>query len=211
MPSISSTAEGFSIFASNLISLKPKLRTRCRSSFISSLVWTKDMAIQSTPALQANSMSFLSFSVIGDMAKMTSGVFTPLLAFNRPATVTLQSTKGVASFDSFASSTGTSLPSSKRPHPTISMRMFPSSNSNCLPGFNASKISGCGNCTRLTSPKSGSMSKRNICPLSSSTPLGSANFPHLCLGPCMSAKIPMGWRYLVSTLRMRLIRSVFSS
>lgn len=32
------------------------------------------------------------------MAKMTSGVFTPLLAFNRPATVTLQSTKGLASW-----------------------------------------------------------------------------------------------------------------
>lgn len=34
-----------------------------------------------------------------------------------------------AAFDPFASSAVTSLPSSKRPHPTISMRMFPSSNS----------------------------------------------------------------------------------
>lgn len=42
------------------VSKKPWLWTRCRSSFMSSLVWTKDIAIQSTPALQANSMSFLS-------------------------------------------------------------------------------------------------------------------------------------------------------
>lgn len=39
----------------------------------------------------------LSLSVIGDIGRITSGVFTPLFAFKRPATVTLQSTKGVQS------------------------------------------------------------------------------------------------------------------
>ena len=47
--------------------------------------------------VQFEKFSSPSFSVIGDIFNRTSGVFTPLFAFNRPPTVTLQSTNGVES------------------------------------------------------------------------------------------------------------------
>mmetsp|Transcript_105596 Transcript_105596/g.251698 ORF Transcript_105596/g.251698 Transcript_105596/m.251698 type:complete len:277 (-) Transcript_105596:630-1460(-) len=113
MLSRSVTAEGFSIFARSLTSRKPSLSTISRSSSMSPLCCTKDMPIQSTPCLQANLMSSRSLGVIGDMGRITSGVFTPFLPPSFPGTVTSQSTKGVAFSEDWASSSEISFPSSK--------------------------------------------------------------------------------------------------
>mmetsp|Transcript_29613 Transcript_29613/g.78418 ORF Transcript_29613/g.78418 Transcript_29613/m.78418 type:complete len:568 (-) Transcript_29613:199-1902(-) len=210
------TAEGFSTFARILGLLPPASFTRARSSIMSSCFWTKDMAIQSTSALHAKRMSFLSLGVIGDMFRITSGVLTPFLPLSVPPTSTLQSMKGGHLVTSglgllSESSRISSLPSHTQPWRITRIRSFPSSRRKVLPGVRANRISGCGSFTRCRLPSSSFMSKRKVWPFSSSTPSAVANMPHRCFGPCMSARMQMGCMYLLSTLRIRSTIAVFSS
>mmetsp|Transcript_96005 Transcript_96005/g.248724 ORF Transcript_96005/g.248724 Transcript_96005/m.248724 type:complete len:415 (+) Transcript_96005:784-2028(+) len=212
----SSTADGFSIFANNFGLAPREDSTNWRNSSMSSCLCTKDSAIQSTSFLQANSMSVLSFGVIGEIGSTTSGVLTPLRALNLPPTSTVQSMKGG---HSSTESLGRACPWSKirsspfqvQPVRRTRILILPSSSRRVLPDCSAIRISGCGSWTRCWSPSAGSRSNLKFCPCFNMMPASSLNLPHRCFGPCMSARIPIGCLYFASRLRIRFTSSVFSA
>eukprot|EP00968_Pinguiococcus_pyrenoidosus_P001655 scaffold73_cov252-Pinguiococcus_pyrenoidosus.AAC.4 len=114
-----------------------------------------------------------SFSVIAEMGRTTSGVLTPLRLLMVPGTVTTHSMKS-------------------SPASFTCITILPSSIRSVFPGCKASRISGCGRQTRFWSPSSGFESKRNRSPTLSSNLASSLNMPQRCLGPCRSARTPMG-------------------
>ena len=132
------TAAGFSIL--DRIAARP--RASPRASITSSGRCTNDRASQSTPASQANSRSARSLSDSAAKGSTTSGTFTPLRSEMVPAASTVQSAKSA-------------------PHASTRRRILPSLTSSLDPGSSAAKISGCGSCTRRSSPGAPSRSKRN--------------------------------------------------
>ncbi len=187
MASNSFSACGFSIFAR-----QAALPFTSRfSSAISSAFCTKLSATQSTPIRRAKARSSRSLGVRADTGMTASGTATPLRS------------------DSFEPlSTVTSAQSSDR-LPTRS-RTRPSSSNSSMPSRNALKISGCGICTRFSSPGSGSRSKRILWPglMSIST---SRNRPSRSLGPCRSASTPSGRFNAISAPRTAFSAAAWSS
>ena len=116
------TAEGFSIF--DRIAARPSASSR--ASIKSCGLCTKDSASQSTPRLQTNSRSVLSFSDSAASGSTTSGTLTPLRSEIIPPAITVH----------WANS-----------GPQLSTRslIFPSLINRCAPALRAAKISGCGN------------------------------------------------------------------
>ena len=166
--SIRTTACGFSILA--ITAARP--RVIFLASAMSSGRCTNDSPTQSMPASRAASRSERSFGVSAENGTTVSGRLTPLRSLSLPPTTTR-----VTIFCLLASVT-TSL-------------TLPSSSSSVWSGRTPSKISGCGRCTRLTSPGLASASKLKVAPLSSMTePL--ANAPTRSLGPCRSQRMPIG-------------------
>mmetsp|Transcript_9676 Transcript_9676/g.23967 ORF Transcript_9676/g.23967 Transcript_9676/m.23967 type:complete len:290 (+) Transcript_9676:861-1730(+) len=185
-----STADGFSILAM----MATPSPTISRSSDMSLAFCTKLSATQSTPISMAAFTSTLSFGVMGEMGKITDGVFTPLRADSVPPTTT---------------SHFTDCPSSLL-HITC-RRSFPSSRRSTSPGPSTWIISGCGRDTRVSSPGvSTSRSRMKLCPCARNT-YSSSKCPMRSLGPCRSARIPMEWRYLASMRRMAATMARFSS
>mmetsp|Transcript_23125 Transcript_23125/g.45120 ORF Transcript_23125/g.45120 Transcript_23125/m.45120 type:complete len:213 (-) Transcript_23125:626-1264(-) len=142
MRSRSATAAGFSILAMIFAVSSPM---RLRSSVISSAFCTKLNAIQSTPISAPKRASFLSFSVIALIGRVTSGTLTPFLSESLPGTTTSVSAKS-------------------GPQSTTFSFTFPSSRSSEVPGTSAAKISGWGRVTRLISPSSSLISSLKVAP-----------------------------------------------
>lgn len=185
-----SMAEGFSILAIRK-ALSP---TRLRSSTMSLGFWTKERATQSTPMSSAAVRSALSLTVSAETGTMIVGRLTPFLSESFPPTSTFVSTQ--APPGSVAVTTSLALPSSIRTKSPIERV--------CM-------ISWCGNDTRVSSPnESTSRSSLNFWPFCT-TAYPSSNLPILSLGPWRSAMMPMACLYLISSLRMSLTTSCFSS
>ncbi len=165
--------------------------TICFSSAMSSAFWTKLRATQSTPRRSAKARSSRSLGVRAETGMTASGTATPLRS------------------DSLEPlSTVTSHHSSVR-SPTRS-RTRPSSSSSSMPGRSALKISGCGICTRVSSPSAGFKSKRIWWPGFTSIST-SAKRPSLSLGPCRSANTPSGRFSAISAPRTALRAAAWSS
>ncbi|MNV32731.1 hypothetical protein D3C71_1240750 [compost metagenome] len=161
------------------------------SSAMSSACCTKLSATQSTPRRRAKARSSRSLGVRAETGMTASGTATPLRS------------------DSLEPlSTVTSAHSSER-SPTR-RRMRPSSISSNMPVRRALKISGCGICTRVSSPGSGFRSKRILWPglMAIST---SANRPSRSFGPCRSARMPSGRFSAISAPRTALKAAAWSS
>ena len=143
-----------------------------RTSSRSSGRCTNDSATQSTPSGTAKARSTRSFSVRAETGSTAPTTLTPLRSDRVPPTSTL----AVASL-ALAAST--------------SSRTLPSSTSSWTPGASAAKISGCGSGTRSGPPGVGSRSKRTRSPTASA--MGpAASRPTRSLGPCRSARMPIG-------------------
>ena len=123
------TACGFSILA--ITAARP--RVIFLASAMSSGRWMKESAIQSTSASSAASRSERSFCASAENGIVVSGRLTPLRSDRLPPTSTRV----------------TILPSATS---VAVRRILPSSSSSAWPGSIASKISGCGRCTRAVLP-----------------------------------------------------------
>ena len=142
-----------------------------------------DSAIQSTPVASTASRSLRSLSVSAPRGRSVSGRLTPLRSDILVPETTVQTID---------------LPS------LLSARRCsrPSSTSNRSPGFTELRISGCGRNTRVASPGLSWSSRVKVWPASSSAE-PSLNLPTLSLGPCRSARMPIGRPTWSSTLRIR--------
>ena len=182
-----SMAEGFS----SLETMEARSPISARASDTSSGRCTKDSAIQSAPSSSARARSRRSFSVSAVMGSTTPGTFTPLRSDSLPPTITLVSAKS-------------------GPQLTTSRRSLPSSSSSSAPGTIAAKISGCGRRARWALPGASFRSRRKGCP--STSMIGpSAKTPTRSLGPCRSARMPMGRPVSCSSSRSTAKRARWSS
>ena len=172
------TACGFSILA--ITAARP--RVIFLASAMSSGRWMKESATQSMPASSAASRSERSFCASAENGIVVSGRLTPLRSDRLPPTSTRV----------------TILPSATS---VAVRRTLPSSSSSVWPGSIASKISGCGRCTRETLPGALSRSSVNVAPFASATGPDS-NCPTRSFGPCRSTRMPIGRSHSSSIERM---------
>ena len=181
-----SNAAGFSI----LIMMAALSLIRLRASMISLIRWTNESATQSTPRSSAKARSSLSFSVRGEISRLTSGTLTPLRSLIGPPTSTRVSIMPVST------------------PVTVNCRR-PSFTSMRCPGRIASNISGCGRVTRSAVPFSSLRSKVKLCPFLRTVP--SSISPIRSFGPCKSARMVIGLPVSSASSRIVRKRSAWSS
>ena len=121
-------------------------------------------------------------SVSAEKPIVVSGRLTPLRAESLPPT----STRVTARFGEVS---------------TAVSRTLPSSSSSVWPGSSAARISGCGRCTRVSSPGALSSSSTKVAPFLSIT-ASPLNVPTRSFGPCRSARMPIGRPNSFSTARI---------
>ena len=121
------------------------------ASAMSSGRWMNDSADPVDAGVEAASRSERSFSVSAEKPIVVSGRLTPLRADSLPPT----STRVTARFGDVSIAVS---------------RTLPSSSSSVWPGSSAARISGCGRCTRVSSPGAWSSSSTKVAPFSSITP-----------------------------------------
>ena len=149
--------------------------------------WMNERPTQSTPVSRQASRSVRSFSVSAENGTVVSGRLTPLRAESLPPT-------------------STRVTARLRDVSVAFSRTLPSSSSSVWPGSSAARISGCGRCTRCSSPGALSSSRTNSAPFLSITPLSLWNAPTRSFGPCRSARMPIGRPKSFSTARIARVQ-----
>src|SRR5712671_3653976 len=180
-------AAGFSSLTKSPAALPISLRPSATSSGRC----TKDSATQSAPCCSANDRSARSLSVIAEIPRTTPGTLTPLWSDRVPPTIISVSAKS-------------------GPHVTTRSRTLPSSSSRSVPGCSASNTSGWGRGARFWSPGCLSRSRRK-CPPAAISTRPPAKLPSRSLGPCRSARMPIGRPVSASTWRISANRARCSS
>src|SRR6266849_4366499 len=171
-------AAGFS----SLTMIQAALPISLRASATSSGRCTKESAIQSAPCSSAKERSARSFSVIAEIGSTTFGTLTPLWSDSMPPT-------------------RISVSAQSPPHLVTRRRSLPSSSKSSVPGSIAANTSGWRKGARTALPGLGSRSKRKRWPVTSSArPL--TKLPTRSLGPCISARMPIGRPVSASTWRI---------
>ena len=142
---------------------------------------TNERATQSTPSRSTKSRSALSLSVSGPIGSTVSGRLMPLRLEMAPPTTTVASMRASV-LDA-----------------TV-MRILPSSSSRVWPASTASKICGCGRNARAADPGLSVASKWKVAPWLR-VALPAAISPIRNLGPCRSARMPIGRPKRASAVR----------